>query len=407
MNAPRRRSRRSGFTLAELMVGLAVTSIVMTAVVAIFIGVQRSYQAETEVKLMTENGRGAMLFLERVLPLAGYGIDPRVAFDLSAPTGGAKDNEDVQGVTFSPDTPAMTGPSNTVVTDDLAFRFRDPAFLRAGRVNTGNTSVTVDTALGVGLPVGKLLMIGCRGGVDYQMVRVQTAALPTATTVSVAAAGSPFITSTSSCLQGAGTASPWVYLIQEHRLRIVKLGGRPWLVSFRNLTASVTDLTQDNFDPIAPDVEVFQVALGINRARPGLTCCSAPSAAPDATGNGDYIVGDAVGEAFFAQPGGVLTSLPDFRSSYDAPERYGGHPANIRSVHVALVLRSSRALPDGRRDLRSDDVFNWDSPTPVPDGFKRTLFHTAVNTPNLMSRSGFAPALRSASDTRDLNRWGG
>src|SRR6476620_10712623 len=72
-----------GFTLAELLVGLAVTSIVMTAVVAIFLGVQRSYQAETEVKLITENGRGALLFLERVVPLAGYGLDPRVAIDVS------------------------------------------------------------------------------------------------------------------------------------------------------------------------------------------------------------------------------------------------------------------------------------------------------------------------------------
>ena len=404
MGSSPRRFRKTGFTLAELLVGLAVTSIVMTAVVAIFIGVQRSYQAETEVKLMTENGRGAMLFIERVLPLAGYGVDPRVAFDIGTPPSGARDNVDVQGVTFNPNTPVMTGPANTVVTDDLAFRFRDPAFLRAGRIDTSNTTVTVDTALGVALPVGKLLMVGCRGGVDYQMVRVQTAAAATATSVTVAAAGAPFITNAAPCLQGTGAASPWVFLVQEHRLRIVKLGGRPWLVSFRNLTASVTDLTLDNFDPIAPDVEVFQVAFGINRARPGLTCCTT---APDATGNSDFIVGDALTETFFTPPTGVLSSLPDFRSGYDAPERYTGHPANIRSVHVAMVLRSSRALPDGRRDFRSDDLFNWDAPTLVRDGFKRTLFHTALNTPNLMSRSGFGPALSSTTDTRDLNHWGG
>lgn len=403
MGSPRRTFRRGGFTLAELLVGLAVTSIVMTAVVAIFIGVQRSYQAETEVKLMTENGRGAMLFLERVLPLAGYGLDPRVAFDLSLPTSGSRDNVDVQSVTFNPNTPALPDPANTVVTDDLAFRFRDPAFLRAGRINTGNTTVTVDTALGVGLPVGKLLMVGCRGGVDYQVVRVQSAAVPTATSVTVAAAGAPFISSAASCLQGTGSASPWVYIIHEHRLRIVKLGGRPWLVSFRNLTASDTDLTQDNFDPIAPDVEVFQVAFGMNRSRPGLTT-TAPDPSP---GNSDYIVGDALNETFFTQPASVLTSLPNYRTSYDEPERYLAHPANIRSVHVALVLRSSRVLPDGRRDFRPDDLFNWDAPTPVRDGFKRTLMHTAINTPNLLSRSGFAPALRSSSDLRDLNSWGG
>lgn len=400
----RSNQRRSGFTLAELLVGLAVTSIVMTAVVAIFIGVQRIYQAETEVKLMTENGRGALLFLERVLPMAGYGIDPRVAFDVATPTSGGRDNVDVQSITFNPNTPTMTDPANSIVTDDLSFRYRDPAFLRAGRIDTLNNTVTVDTALGVELPVGKLLMIGCRGGVNYQVVRVQIAAIATAATVTVALAGTPFLTNSASCLQGSGSASPWVYIIHEHRLRIVKLAGRPWLVSFRNLADDDTNLMQGNFDPIAPDVEVFQVAFGINRARPGLTCCTA---APDATGNSDYIMGDALTETVFAQPGSVLTSAPNYRTTYDELPRYVGHPANVRSVHVALVLRSSRALPDGRRDLRSDDLFNWDAPTPVRDGFRRTLFHTAVNTPNLISRTGFAPALRSSSDLRDLNSWGG
>ena len=404
MNSPRRFNAR-GFTLAELMVGLAVTSIVMTAVVAIFIGVQRSYQAETEVKLMTENGRGAMLFLERVIPLAGYGLDPRVGIDVSTPTGGARDNVDVQGVTFNPNTPAMVGPTNTVVTDDLAFRFRDPAFLRVGRVNTGNSSVTVDTALGVALPVGKLLMIGCRGGIDYQMVRVATAAAATATSVAVTAEGAPFVTNAATCLQATGSASPYVYIVQEHRLRIAKLGGRPWLISFRDLRADVTNLTLNNFDPIAPDVEAFQVAFGMNRARPGLTCCTA---APDTTGNSDFIVGDAASETFFGPITGVLTTKPDYRTGYDEPERYTRHPANIRSVHLVMVMRSSRALPDNsRRDFTSSNTFNWSPATPARDGFRRSRFHTALNTPNLMSRSGFAPALKTGSETRDLNIWGG
>lgn len=399
--------RRRGFTLAELLVGLVVTSIVMVAVVAIFVGVQRSYQAETEVKVITENGRGALLFIERVLPLAGYGIDPRVAFDVGTPlpvAAIARDNVDVQTLTFSPVQPAMAGNVGTIVTDDLAFRFRDPTFLRAGRINTGNTSVTVDTALGVGLPVGKMLMVSCRGS-DSVMVRVATAALATDTSISVSVAGAPFSASSATCLQATGASSPWVFLVQEHRLRIVNLGGRPWLVSFRNLEADVNNVSLDNFDPIAPDVESFQVAFGMNRARPGLACCQA---APDATGNSNFIVGDVLLENVFAQPAGVLNTLPDYRTGYDRLERYQAHPANIRSVHVALVLRSTRAKPDGRREQPTGDLFNYDAtPTPVADLFRRSLFFTAVNTPNLMSRSTFTPALRSSADTRDLNAWGG
>lgn len=399
------RLRSGGFTLAELLVGLAVTSIVMTAVVAIFVGVQRSYQAETEVKLITENGRGALLFLERVVPLAGYGLDPRVAIDVS--NQATRDNQDVTAISaWTPAQPAIptAGPTGggKVISDELALRFRDPAFLRAGRLNSGNTSLTVDEALGVALPVGKLLMVGCRGGTDYAMVRVSTAAAATATSVAVANAAAPFQASSADCLTATGSASPWVFIVQEHRLRIVNLGGRPWLVSFRNLEDNVTTLNANNFDPIAPDVESFQVAFGMNRARPSLTCCTA---APDSGGN--YIVGDTVGENFFAQPSGLLSSLPDYRTGYDKPERYVGHPANIRSVHIALVMRSSRTNPSGRQELRTDDLFNYDAPAPVPDGFKRSLFHSAIMTPNLVSRSSFGPALRATNAGTDLNSWGG
>jgi type IV pilus assembly protein PilW len=404
MRPSSRKSLKSrGFTLAELLVGLAVTSIVMTAVVAIFVGVQRSYQAETEVKLITENGRGAMLFLERVVPLAGYGIDPRVAFDVT--NQASRDNQDVTAITtWSPAQPTIPTNGGAVISDELAFRFRDPAFLKAGRLNSGNTTVTVDEPLGVALPVGKLLMVGCRGGVDYAMVRVTTAVASTATSVSVANAAAPFVASSANCLTATGAASPWVFIVQEHRLRIVNLGGRPWLVSFRNLEDGVLTLNANNFDPIAPDVEGFQVAFGMNRARPSLTCCTA---APDTGGNTNFIVGDAIGETFFGPPAGVLSSLPDYRTGYDKPERFLARPANIRSVHIALVMRSTRNNPSGRTQLRTDDLFNYDAPTPVRDGYNRSLFHSAIMTPNLVSRSGFGPSLRASSAGTDLNSWGG
>jgi type IV pilus assembly protein PilW len=361
--------------------------------------VQRSYQAETEVKYITENGRGALQFLERTLPLAGYGIDPRVAFDFT--NQATRDNQNITAMSFTPTQTAM--PGATVIGDELAFRYRDPAFLRAGRLNSGNTSVTLDEALGVALPVKKLLMVACRGGVDYAMVRVSTAAAATATSISVTNAAAPFVTSTANCLTGTGSNSPWVFVVQEHRLRIVNLGGRPWLVSFRNLEDGVTTLSADNFDPIAPDVESFQVAFGMNRARPSLTCCTT---AVDTGGNTNHIVGDAIGESFFAQPANVLTSLPNYRTGYDKPERFLARPANIRSVHIAFVVRSSRISPNGMTELRTDDLFNYDAPAPTSDGFKRSLFHTAIMTPNLVSRSGFGPALRTGGGT-DLNSWGG
>jgi hypothetical protein len=43
----------------------------------------------------------------------------------------------------------------------------------------------------------------------------------------------------------------------------------------------------------------------------------------------------------------------------------------------------------------------------VADGFRRSLFHSAIMTPNLVSRSGFGPALRATNVGTDLNSWGG
>ncbi len=391
--------RSSGFTLSELLVGLVVTSITLVAVAMSVISVQRSYQAETSVKVVTENGRTALEYLERVLPLAGYGLDPRIAFDVTAtvPGGVQRDNAAVGGVL-----PATT----PVVTDDLAFRYRDPAWLRAGRLNAGATSLTLDTAVGVALPVGKLLMVACRGGVDVQVVAVQAAVVAGDTALNVAPAPAPFVNNTNNCLTVAGAASPWVFLVHEHRLRIVNLGGRPWLVAFRDLTADVTVTTLDNFDPIAADVENFQVAFGMNRPAPGVACCQG---APDATGNSNWIIGDSLSpmETVFAQPGSVLTTLPRYRTGYTEASRYTLHPANIRSIHVSFVSRSSRVEPTGRRMSQTEDLFNYDAPPSTIDGYYRTTFHTAIAVPNMLSRSFFVPSLRSAADARDLNSWGG
>jgi type IV pilus assembly protein PilW len=396
-----RRPSQRGFTLAELLVGLVVTSIVMTAVVAIFIGVQRSYQAETEVKIITENGRGTLLFLERVLPLAGYGIDPRLAFDVSADTS-ALENRDVKSLTFTPTQPALVGPNDTIVTDDLAFRYRDPAFLKVGRLNGGGTVLTLDEPLGVALPKDKLLLVGCRGGLEARAVRVNADTAAAALTVNVTPDVTAFAANTNGCLEFTGIASPWIFLIQEHRIRIVNLGGRPWLVSFRDLRHTTTDLSLGNFDPISPDVEQFQIAFGMNRARPTLACCQT---APDSGGN--WLVGDTVGENFFAQPGSPLATGPDYKTGYDQPARYLAHPGNIRSVHVAMVVRSPRPSPNGRLTAKPATLFNHTATNVTNDGFLRSVFHTSVATPNLLSRTGFSPSIRSAAETRDLNKWGG
>src|SRR5687767_4876008 len=111
MPAPTPVVRRSprGFTLLELLVGMTVNILILTAVAGAFIAIQRSYHAEAQIKSSVEYSRTATSFLERQLRKVGYGIDPRFAYEFS-PTGlpgATKDN--YNGGTF--------------VTDDLAVRW--------------------------------------------------------------------------------------------------------------------------------------------------------------------------------------------------------------------------------------------------------------------------------------------
>ncbi|HEY0883512.1 MAG TPA: prepilin-type cleavage/methylation domain-containing protein, partial [Archangium sp.] len=83
-------------------------------------------------------------------------------------------------------------------------------------------------------------------------------------------------------------------------------------------------------------------------------------------------------------------------------------PANVRQVHVTLVVRGNRPDTTGQRAFGQTDVFNWDyTGSGVADGFYRSTLHTIVDTPNLASRSFFVPTLRSSNDGTDTNTWGG
>ncbi|MFZ5439587.1 MAG: PilW family protein [Myxococcota bacterium] len=387
-----------GFTLTELLVGLAVTSITLVTLATAVIGVQASYQNEYEVSETLEKSRDAMLFIERATQLIGYGVDPRLAIDLGVPPGAtARDNVTVGGFTY----PAPVTPAPLVVTDDFAFRYRDPAFLRRGTFDGSTVALTSGTF--DDLPVGKLLMIACVGAQDVAVARV--AAAPSGASVSVDTSNiAPFVNSANGCLTATGAQAPYVMLVHEYRLRIANLGNRPWLVAYRNLSDNVT--TSTNFDPIAPDIEAFQVAFGMNRPLPTSACCAA-TAAPDATGNANWVVGDAVGETVFGPPANPATSAPGYADGYDTTARFQALPANIRSVSLTLVARSRRPEPSKRKLDGQVDLLNWDSTgSGQPDGFYRTMLHTVIETPNLASRSFFVPTLRTASGT-DVNTWGG
>ena len=362
-------TRARGFSLIELLIGLLVSSIILIAVGAVFVAVGNRFQAEGAIMESVESGRAAITYIERTTRQAGYGIDPKAVFDLGTVglPGTTKDNFAGTGFT----------------TDDLAFRYRDPVFVRRGKLQTG--SLTLTAAFGVALRVNQPIIIGCAGAISYYVGRLQTAVAATATTVTLLDYGAPFSTTPPFC--AATTGAAYVMLLNEVRLRIIPLGGRPYLVAFHNFEAIAGN---SDFDPIAADVEDFQVAYVLNRPKASSTCCAA-TVAIDASTNSNWILGD-IGTADLLPV--IAATRPDYEMAYDDAARFTADPTNVRALRVSLVLRSQRKLPIAATGFPQLVVENHDpgaSLTTTGDGFYRTVISTTVRTGNLLSRSFFVP----------------
>src|SRR5207244_6069650 len=74
--------KNRGFTLIEVMVGAAVAILVIGVVMGTFLSQQRAMQTLDLSREASSAGRDALLSLQETIGRAGYGIDPRYAFDL-------------------------------------------------------------------------------------------------------------------------------------------------------------------------------------------------------------------------------------------------------------------------------------------------------------------------------------
>ncbi|WP_375771846.1 PilW family protein [Archangium gephyra] len=398
--APSRNSQAlapRGVTLLELLVGTVTTTIILAAVAASFVGIQGSYQTESRIKVSVEGLRTATQFIEQRVRLAGYGIDPRFAFDFNAAVLPGQ-NKSNHTLVFAKGVPNS-------VTDDLAFRYRDAAFLRRGRFMGGGGLQLESSTFGVDLQAGQRLIVSCSNGKKYLVLKVNTGGvakgLNSSANFTVDSALSS-IPSDEPCLTKTGALdAPYVMLLHEIRLRIMDQGGRPFLMAFQGLD----ELNLDTAVPLAADVESFQVAYLMNRPpQDGPNALLPPVDVSSAEPN--WVLGD-VGSADkdrFPEPRDPLKPEPQYKDPYDAAIRYSRHPANIRAVRLTLALRSTSREPSGRRAFERQDLEDSKESNP-PDGFYRTNMTTTVRVPNLLSRSGFNPPVGDLHP--GSNVWGG
>jgi prepilin-type N-terminal cleavage/methylation domain-containing protein len=70
--------KEAGVTLIELMIVLALASVVMAAIYATFISQQKSYATQTQVSDLQQNARAALILMERDLRMAAFGVGDMV-----------------------------------------------------------------------------------------------------------------------------------------------------------------------------------------------------------------------------------------------------------------------------------------------------------------------------------------
>src|SRR5665647_2315671 len=61
-----------GFTLVEIMIALAISGIIMSAIYSAYVAQQRTYLAQEQVAEMQQNIRAALDMMEREIRMAGY-----------------------------------------------------------------------------------------------------------------------------------------------------------------------------------------------------------------------------------------------------------------------------------------------------------------------------------------------
>jgi len=102
----------NGFTLVELMIVLAISGIVMAAIVGVFVSQQKAYEAQEQIAVMQQNVRAAQDIMTFELRMTGY--DPLWA---DANNDGRDDNRLIDGVDNDCDGPMDAADGN----EDIGF----------------------------------------------------------------------------------------------------------------------------------------------------------------------------------------------------------------------------------------------------------------------------------------------
>ncbi len=412
---PSFRSER-GVSLIELMVGLAVSAVVMLGAVALLVNQQRVFQSGSADRGMQETARVALEEITGNLRTAGYGVDPPLVFDfgfadnipmLQAPRNAGVNVRNNPGYLCANAVACRDSASGP---DEIVFYSRDPAFGHAIQSVGGTDTIVIAGPLNVPLYAGQVLQAMCYGGSmfwSYVTVGAYVAPSATAAVAVPLADGSgldfPFQNQTlaDSCFS-AGNA--WVFKVDRYRYYLDtfdkngnSLGygyqspNRPYLM----LDQGLQDQTGAPIRTvIAGDVEDLQFAYEY------------PSGAVALVGAPP---GTAAGTVIPAGPNGIdlapAAGAPGYGTPATDPSRLDQDPANIRAVQVSVVVRTENAdatVPDRTVPAAG----NRPDVAGLP-GYRRMLFQTTAALRNLDARAPYFPIYSATNGADQLNVGGG
>ena len=404
--------RQSGFTLIELLVGVIVSLIAIAGAVVMLQGQKRSFQGSSADRALQETGRMALGALSQDIAMAGFGVEPAMAFDFGqmtnvpmerAPQGAGK------SVTYGGDSSGSTGfACGAAVTcrdaidgpDELVFQYRNPYFNHRITAVISETLIRIEGPIRQPIRQGQVLQAICFGGkMTWAYVRatkeqeITTDATPVPLTL---ASGVDLEyphqneALADSCFLGDARLFEMErlrYFIQSYDTagKVVAwntAGSRPYLMLDRGLrSADGTAL----LDVVAPDVEDLQVSYVF------------PLAAVESQVAGSTVgtrVDNSTTGIDLAPAGGLV---PTYAAARLSAVRTTHYPSNIRAVRIAIVVRSPN--PDSNLgDANIPAAGNRPAVAAGDPGYRRTVFETSVAIPNMESRAPFFPTVVPTTD---------
>jgi type IV pilus assembly protein PilW len=334
--------RQRGFTIIELLVGTAVTFVTVLAVSAAFLGYTQSFYTQAGIRGGQASLRQTHQMVVRNLRMAGYGIEPPLAFDFPA---GWRDD------------------ATRNRSDRLVFRMRNPAF-NAFAASISNTAITLKEPLTQALRKGQVIQVVCPGALAWTYARLSAPAAESSVLLQLESGNGTFPNLNDfspSCFgTGSGGLAINVFKVDVYDYSIQFIDddgrpstpGRPYL--FRRHGLEEQD--PDSFgEPVAEDIEAMRLT---------------------------FVRAD--GTTFTPDP---AAQAPTYSTPLNDELRKNNSPANIRAVRVALVARTSTRDSGIAPGVMNKIPAFGDRPelADAPYGFRRILSEMSVQVRNMRS----------------------